>query len=142
MEELKKERKTTFGNILFTLNHIYVVDNIFKSHLNGVVHGYTKRNTDICPELSEIKDLQTKMDSWLIRYTEQCNEERLQEMIDFEFVGGGQGAMTVLDILQHLVNHGTYHHGFVSDMMYQIPIVPPANDYPVFLRDGYRSNKT
>ncbi len=135
VSELQKQRETTFGNILFTLNHIYVVDDIFKSHLTGVSHGYTKRNTDHCPTLGEIERLQANMDRWLLDYLEQSSEQQVQELIRFEFIGGGQGAMTVFDILQHLVNHGTYHHGFVSDMMYQIPVIPPANDYPVFLRD-------
>src|SRR5256885_7587344 len=37
----------------------------------------------------------------------------------FEFVGGGQGAMTREQIVLHVVNHGSYHRGFVSDMMYR-----------------------
>src|SRR2546429_6681738 len=44
-------------------------------------------------------------------------------------------------IVLHVVNHGSYHRGFVSDMMYQVPFVPPANDLPVFLRDCYREDK-
>ena len=39
------------------------------------------------------------------------------------------------EIILHVVNHGTYHRGFVSDMMYQVPAVLPANDLSVYLRD-------
>jgi uncharacterized damage-inducible protein DinB len=46
--------------------------------------------------------------------------------------------MSVSEIIFHIVNHGTYHRGFVSDMMYQIPLVPPANDLTVYLRDVHR----
>ena len=49
--------------------------------------------------------------------------------------------MTREQIVLHVVNHGSYHRGFVSDMMYQVPFVPPANDLPVFLRDCYREDK-
>lgn len=41
------------------------------------------------------------------------------------------------EIILHIVNHGTYHRGFVSDMLDQMPIVPPATDLTVFLRDIY-----
>jgi uncharacterized damage-inducible protein DinB len=45
------------------------------------------------------------------------------------------GKMSREDIILHIVNHATYHRGFVSDLMYQIPVKMPSNDYPVFLRD-------
>lgn len=38
-------------------------------------------------------------------------------------------------MILHVVNHGTYHRGLVSDMMYQVPAVPKANDLTVYLKD-------
>ena len=31
-EELVKKRQTSFGNILHTLNHVYVIDDVFKGY--------------------------------------------------------------------------------------------------------------
>jgi len=45
--------------------------------------------------------------------------------------------MTREEILRHVVNHSTYHRGFVGDMLYQVPASSPANDLPVFLRDAF-----
>jgi uncharacterized damage-inducible protein DinB len=59
------------------------------------------------------------------------------QIIDFEFTGGGAGAMTKEEIVLH-VNHTTYHRGFVGDMLKQVPYHWPANDLAVFLRDHYR----
>ena len=56
-------------------------------------------------------------------------------MLRFTFVGGGEGAMTRGEILQHLVNHTSYHRGFVGQMFYQVPARPPTTDLPVYLRD-------
>ena len=78
------------------------------------------------------------MDRWYVEFVDACPDEDLAKVVHFEFVGGGQGAMTREQIVLHVVNHGSYHRGFVSDMMYQVPFVPPANDLPVFLRDCYR----
>jgi uncharacterized damage-inducible protein DinB len=36
----------------------------------------------------------------------------------------------------HVVNHSTYHRGFVADHFNQIPSRPPTTDLPVFLRDA------
>jgi uncharacterized damage-inducible protein DinB len=136
--ELFKERETNFKTIVSTLNHVYVVDDIFKAHLTGVSHGYSARNVAVPPSLPDLLHKQQVMDEWYVDFIVSLDESDLDNNITFEFVGGGEGNMSVSDILFHLVNHGTYHRGFVSDMMYQIPAIPPANDLTVYLRDIYQ----
>jgi uncharacterized damage-inducible protein DinB len=138
--ELYKTRQTNFVDIVSTLNHVYVVDDIFKAHLTDSKHEYTSRNTGTCPNLDELWKKQTTMDQWYINYikrleTNGAARETLEKVIHFTFIGGGDGNMRVSDIILHIVNHGTYHRGFVSDMMYQIPAIPPANDFTVYMRD-------
>jgi uncharacterized damage-inducible protein DinB len=43
--------------------------------------------------------------------------------------------MTRVEILQHLVNHTTYHRGAVAQMMYEASSRPPTTDLTVYLRD-------
>jgi uncharacterized damage-inducible protein DinB len=62
------------------------------------------------------------------------SEAALNELVDFTFVGGGDGAMTRYEILLHVVNHTSYHRGFVADLFYQVPASPPVTDLPVFTR--------
>ncbi|WP_246814289.1 DinB family protein [Kiloniella majae] len=134
-EELVKPRQTNFGNILHTLNHVYVVDDIFRAHLEGQKHHYQARNTEFSMAFDDLWQKSRSMDAWYIEQADRFTEPDLTEVIEFEFVGGGQGQMSRTEILLHIVNHGTYHRGFVSDMVYQIPSRLPANDLPVFLRD-------
>ncbi len=39
--EARRERPTLFKSIIGTLNHIYVVDLIWRAHLEGREHGFT-----------------------------------------------------------------------------------------------------
>ncbi|WP_299394069.1 DinB family protein [Pelagibius sp.] len=133
--EIVKERQTLFKSMLMTLNHVYVVDDIFKAHLEGREHGYAARNTETAPALEDLWEATGRMDRWYIDLSDALDEDALSETVAFTFVDGGEGAMTRQDMLLHVVNHGTYHRGFGSDMMYQVPAKPPANDLPVFLRD-------
>ena len=133
--EATKKRQTRFGNMVHTLNHVYVIDDIFKAHILGNTHNYTARNTENHPPLEELWKLQRDMDNWYIDYAQKLTDEMLSEVIKFQFVGGGEGTMSCADMIIHVVNHSTYHRGFVGDLMYQVPATPPANDYPVFLRD-------
>lgn len=139
--EALKQRPTSFGNMVRTLNHVHVVDDIFRHHLQGLKHGYAMRNTDDTPALDALWESVQEMDRWYTEFVDACPDEDLAKVVHFEFVGGGQGAMTREQIVLHVVNHASYHRGFVSDMMYQVPFVPPANDLPVFLRDCYRAEE-
>ena len=133
--EQNKVRETTFKTMVSTLNHSYVVDAIFQSHLTSTEHAYTARNTPEHPPLLELWEKQKALNAWYIDYVSSVSEEKFFRQIEFEFVGGGKGIMTPNEIILHLVNHCTYHSGFISDMMYQVPAIVPANDLTVFLRD-------
>lgn len=134
--EATKKRQTNFGTMAHTLNHVFVVDDIFHHHLTGQPHSYTSRNTDKTPPLGELFEKQQKMNQWYIDLITKSSVAGLLEVVNFTFIGGGEGRMTREEIVLHVINHATYHRGFVNDMMYQVPTRPPANDFSVFLQDS------
>ena len=136
-EEALKPRMTTFKNMVHTLNHIYVIDDIFRHHLTHRAHPYTARNTDQCPPVADLWAAAREMDGWYIDLVDGWSSSDLSTVVNFEFVDGGVGAMTQEQIILHLVNHATYHRGFVGDMLKQVPHYWPASDLTVFLRDHY-----
>ena len=133
--EATKQRQTLFQNMVHTLNHNYVIDRIFQAHLEGRPHGYGARNTPEHPPLDELWRAQQEVDAWYVAWSERVTPAQLDEAVNFTFVGGGEGRMTRLQILLHLVNHTTYHRGFVADLFYQVPARPPTTDLTVYLRD-------
>ena len=133
--EVIKQRMTSFGNMVHTLNHVYVIDDIFKSHLLSAPHKYQSRNTASHPPLSALWEKQKEMDMWYIDYAQYLSDSEFSEVVEFEFVDGGNGSMSRADIILHVVNHGTYHRGYVANMMYQASLKPPATDFPVYLRE-------
>lgn len=131
----EKPQQSVFKSIAHTLNHNYVIDRIFQAHLEGRSHGYTARNTPDGPPLADLWKAQEEIDAWYVAWSDRVTGEELGEEVRFTFVGGGEGCMTRGEILQHVVNHTTYHRGFVAQMIYQVPARPPTTDLPVFLRD-------
>ncbi|MGO4503462.1 MULTISPECIES: DinB family protein [unclassified Dyella] len=128
-------RATIFGNMLRTLSHSWVVDDIFQAHLQGRPHGYTSRNTPEPLPFDELRARQQAMNAWYLEYASSLTPAQAAEVVTFEFIGGVQGRMSREDMVLHVVNHATYHRGFVADMFYQVPVKPPATDLPVFFRD-------
>ncbi|HKU47826.1 MAG TPA: DinB family protein [Burkholderiales bacterium] len=133
--EAEKPRTSLFRNMVHTLNHNYVIDRIFQAHLEGRQHGYSARNTTEHPPLAALRRSQEELDAWYVRWADGIAEPALDETVRFQFVGGGDGAMTRGQMLMHVVNHTSYHRGFVADLFYQVPAKPPITDLTVYLRD-------
>ena len=128
-------RATIFGTMLGTLGHTYVVDDIFQAHLQGRPHGYASRKLPEPLSLDELWRRQQAMNDWYLAYAQGLSAGQAAEEVSFQFIGGGEGRMSREEMILHVVNHATYHRGFVADMFYQVPAKPPATDLPVFLRD-------
>ena len=133
--EATKERQSLFKNMVHTLNHNYVIDRIWQAHLEGREHGYAARNTPDHPSLAELWRAQQEMDKWYIAWSDSLSDAALDEKVSFTLIGGNRGVMTRGEILLHVVNHTSYHRGFVADLFYQVPARPPTTDLPVFLRE-------
>ena len=134
--EAIKPRPSLFKNMVHTLNHNYVIDRIWQAHLEGRDHGYTARNTPDHPALAELWRLQQEVDAWYVAWSDQLTDAALEEQVPFTLIGGNSGVMTRGEILLHVVNHTSYHRGFVADLFYQVPARPPTTDLPVYIREN------
>lgn len=130
-----KERRTRFGNIVHTLNHVYVIDCVFQAHLQGRPHHFESRNTPAHPPLAQLAQAVDALDQWYIDHVRTLSDIVLAERFRFQFIGGGEGVMSREEMVMHVVNHATYHRGIVAEMMYEVPAAPPVTDLTVFLRD-------
>lgn len=127
------------GSILRTLNHVYLMDVVWKSHLLDVPHGLATRNPEATPQFSELRDAQRDIDAWYVDYATAMTLDACDDVVHFTFIGGGDGALRREDILLHVVNHTTYHRGHITAMLNLIGMQPQATDLPVFLRDARSS---
>lgn len=117
------------------MNHIYVVDMIFRANLTGQQHGYTALNTPETPTLEELEVKMTDCAAWYIQHVDALISSDLEKVITFRFVDGGHGEMRAIDMLNHVLFHGTYHRGAVGWMISECGGVAPKDVLTVFLRD-------
>lgn len=122
------------GSILRTLNHVYLMDLAWKSHLLGIPHHLTSRNPEATPSFVELHEVQRDIDDWYIDYAAAMTPEVCNDVVQFTFIGGGGGALRREDIVLHAINHTTYHRGHVTAMLNQLGKQVQATDLPVFLR--------
>ena len=132
--EAAKQRPTLFKTIIGTLNHNYLIDLVWQAHLEGRDHGFEARNLLLQEGLAELRSAQQAINQWYIDWSDRQSAQSLDEIVHFQFIGGEPGAMSRGDILLHVVNHATYHRGWIAEMFFQVPARNPTTDLPVYLR--------
>lgn len=133
--ESTKERPTLFRNMVNTLNHLYVVDLIWQAHLQQREHGIPALNAVLHADLEDLRKAQQAVDAWYIAWSDALSNAASDEIVRFTLIGGNQGEMRRGDIMLHVVNHTSYHRGFVADLFFQVPARPPLTDLPIYLRE-------
>ena len=116
-----------------TLNHIYIVDQIFRAHLTGETHGYTATNTPDTPDLGQLHFAVAETDSWFEKYVVSISDAALAEKVSFRFTDGDSGTMTREEMLFHVLSHGSYHRGNVGQVLKGISVAPPRDLLTKFL---------
>lgn len=116
-----------------TMNHIYVVDRIFRAHLSGEANSFSATNTVDTPTLDQLQRDVAVTDAWYEQYVASLQPSQLAEQIDFTFTDADKGRMSREEILLHIVTHGGYHRGNVGQLLKGISIAPPRYLYTKFL---------
>ena len=127
------EHAASLHTAIRTLNHIYVVDRIFRAHLAGGTHPYTATNTPETPELGELHFTVTETDLWFENYVSNIGAPALAESLAFQFTDGDSGRMTREEMLFHVLTHGAYHRGNVGQILKGISVAPPRDLLTKFL---------
>jgi uncharacterized damage-inducible protein DinB len=70
-----------------------------------------------------------------VGWSDRVTEADLAEELPFTLISGNRGVMSRGWVLLQVVNHTSYHRGFVADMFYQVPARAPTTDLPVYLRN-------
>ncbi len=134
-DDLSTPRDSLFKSITGTFDHTLVVAEMFKAHLEGKTHPHQTRSRAELLPFSEVAKRLRLMNDYYVALARKWTDAELAEVITFDFVGGGEGQMSREDILLHLVNHATYHRGFVSTLLFPLKTKGGASDLTVFLRD-------
>jgi uncharacterized damage-inducible protein DinB len=119
-----------------TLNHIHVVDRIFRAHLSGAPRPFDATNTKATPTLAQLRSDVEATDAWYLDYVAALGAPALSEVLDFTFTDGDQGRMSREEILLHVLTHGGYHRGNVGQVLKSVSVAPPRDLYTKFLHQS------
>jgi len=133
---LPQEQADPLQGCVRTLNHIYIVDRIFRAHLSGEARPFDATHTRELPSLAQLQADVQATDQWYVDHVSNLTEAGAAEVIDFTFTDGDKGRMSREEILLHVITHGGYHRGNVGQMLKSISVAPPRDLYTKFLHQS------
>lgn len=132
--EATKSRPSLFPSIVKTLNHPLVTDRMWMATLQGTTHDHKALNEVIHEELEPLAAARAEMDEAIVSYAHGLHADRADEPVAFTLLSGAGGEMSRGMIVMHMINHNSYHRGFVVEIFCQIPAPLPLIDLPVYMR--------
>lgn len=133
---LPPERDEQVHTCIRTLNHIHVVDRIFRAHLGGEPRPFDATNTRETPTLAQLRADVAATDAWYEQHVASLSPASLSGVIEFTFTDGDLGRMSREEILLHVITHGGYHRGNVGQVLKSISVAPPRDLYTRFLHES------
>ena len=141
-EEVTKKRKTILESIHRSLNHLLTVDIMWLAHMERRAHGIEELRAIQHEDLGDLRKARQEMDANLLAYLDGLSDEDLEEIVDYELIGGNKGSLSRAMCLYHMVTHGSYHRGWIADMFGQAESMTAIIDIPVYERAIRENNLT
>ena len=134
-EQYSRPMGNSFSSIRETLVHVYSADWVWLSRWHGV-SPTAGLSADQWPDLASLvtswRDLETKVRA----VVEGVTDAGVDKVIDYKLLSGQPGQSPFSGMVQHVVNHGTYHRGQVTTMLRQMGLAAPkSTDLITFIRE-------
>jgi uncharacterized damage-inducible protein DinB len=134
-DQFTRDMGSSFKSIRDTLAHLYAAEWAWYSRWHGTSPTAllpADRFPDVESLRAEWREHETKMRAFL----DSLGEEGINRVIEFKLLNGQPGAAIVWQMVQHVVNHGSYHRGQVTTMLRQLGAQPARSmDMIAFYRE-------
>lgn len=118
-----------FDSLHGTLNHLAVVDRIWLARVQGVAPPFNRLDSEAVSERAALEDfLEVGVAAWRNQLDGLADVELLTP-ISYCNMAGEPFQRPLLDIVSHLVNHGTHHRGQISAALTILGQPAPKLDY-------------
>lgn len=135
-EQFTRETGNSFGSVRNTVVHTLSAERIWLSRWKGDVPPGSLSPDDF-PDTASIRRAWSEQEANLRAYFEGLDESEFQKVIPYKTLAGQDSSAVLWQMLQHVVNHASYHRGQVTTMLRQLGAAPPkATDMIIFYREN------
>jgi uncharacterized damage-inducible protein DinB len=120
--------------VLRLLDHIQVVDEIFRHNLEARPHGHAAPRSAELPSLEVLATSARATADWSVDYADALRPEEVDEPIAFSIANGEPARMTRGEMLLHVATHAAGHRAQVALLLQKNGIQPWPDRITDFLR--------
>jgi len=134
-DQFTRRLSSSFPSVRDTLVHCYSAEWVWYSRWTGVSPD-KPIPADRYPDLVSLVDDWAGLERQVRTFVDRLGDEQVGREIDYVLMNGTAGRSSFQQMLQHVVNHGSYHRGQVTTLLRQLGASPPpSTDMSAFFRE-------
>jgi uncharacterized damage-inducible protein DinB len=134
-DQFTRDLGNSFSSIRDTVVHLYGAEWIWCARWEGEPPQSLPDPSGF-PDLASIRRAWTEQERRVRAVLERLGEDGIGRPIEYRTMDGRPQAQIFWQMLQHLVNHGSYHRGQVTTLLRQLKQPPPKSmDLITFYRE-------
>jgi uncharacterized damage-inducible protein DinB len=124
----------SFGSVRNTVAHIMDVEWLYLERWQGRAPSSFPKAENY-PDLLHIRERWRQIERDTDIYLKNLSEKDLSCVIEFRNTRGILYRHSLWEVMQHLINHSTYHRGQVTTLLRQLGATPESSDLITFYRE-------
>ena len=123
-EQLTRELGSSFKSVRDTLAHLYAAEYAWCARWQGQ-SPVALQGADVCPDVATLRAKWSELESSVRAVLDRLGEDGVTKIFAYRMLNGDARQSVFWHMLQHVVNHGSYHRGQVTTMLRQLGATPP-----------------
>jgi uncharacterized damage-inducible protein DinB len=120
-EQYSRDLASSFRSVRETLVHLYSADWVWCERWHGA--SPTAHVADRFPDVDSLRRTWSEHETKLRTFIDAVGED-INRRYDYKLFNGSPGSSPLWQMVQHVVNHGSYHRGQVTTMLRQLGAAP------------------
>ncbi len=133
-EQFTRDLGSSFPSVRDTLLHVMQVEWLWLERWHGRSPASFAAHGDYS-DVEAIRRRWLEIERVMLDYIASLSSEDVQRVVQHKTTAGVPQSQPLWQMLQHVVNHGTYHRGQVAAMLRQLGAKPIATDLIFFYRE-------
>jgi uncharacterized damage-inducible protein DinB len=133
-DQFLQDMRSSFASVRDTLAHIYGAEFIWLARWNSRVPEVLPKPADF-PDIEAIRARLAGLDRSLQDFAASLTVDRLGQTLNYKLLNGTPMSGSLGPMLQHMVNHSTYHRGQIATMLRQLGTKSVSTDLIAYHRE-------
>jgi uncharacterized damage-inducible protein DinB len=123
-EQYNRDLGSSFKSIGDTVTHIYAAEHVWHLRWQGSSpDSFVPR--DRVPDVAALRQAWADGERGVRALVDGLGDSGIQRVVEFTLMNGTPSAASMWQMVQHVVNHASYHRGQITTMLRQIGAPPP-----------------